>query len=300
MKKISVLGILFILSLTLVACSSEDENDERETFTYESEEGDVEVYESPERVVVLSAFLTGHVLAADGNVVGAPNWDFMNETYESHLEDTEEISEDDVEGILALEPDLILAQPDTANLDQIKDIAPTVVFTYGNLGYLEQYEEVATLLGEEDEAEGWVDDFQSEAREMGEAIKEKHGEDTTVSVIESYDKELYVYGENWGRGTEILYQEMELKMPDPVREDALEPGYYTISSEVVADYMGDFVVLSEFADADSSFEDTSTFKSTDAYQNDRIVEVDGTAFSYNDPLTLEWQLETFEDFFLND
>ncbi|MFW6298498.1 MAG: ABC transporter substrate-binding protein [Bacillota bacterium] len=301
MKKISVLSILFIISLTLIACSSDDEAaDEREKFTYESEEGDVEVYESPERVVVLSAFLTGHVLAADGNVVGAPNWDFMNETYESYLEDTTEISEDDVEGIVELEPDLILAQPDTANLDQLREIAPTVVFTYGNLDYLEQYEEVATLLGEEEEAETWIEDFQSEAQAMGEDIKDKHGEDTTVSVIESYEKELYVYGDNWGRGTEILYQEMELEMPEEVREDALEPGYYTISPEVVADYMGDFVVLSEHTEADTSFEDTSTFQSTDAYQNDQILEVDGTAFSYNDPLTLEWQLETFEDFFLND
>ncbi|MFW6298682.1 MAG: ABC transporter substrate-binding protein [Bacillota bacterium] len=300
MKKIMVLSFSIMLTLTLMACSSEEEEESRETFTYESEEGDVEVYESPERVVVLSAYLTGHVLAADGNVVGAPDWDFMNETYEPYLEDTEEISEDDVEGIMALEPDLILAQPDVANLDQIKDIAPTVVFTYGNLSYLEQYEEIATLLGERDEAEAWVEDFQARAQEMGETIKDKHGEDATVSVVESYGKDLYVYGDNWGRGTEILYQEMDLKMPEPVREDALEPGYYAISSEVIADYMGDFVVLSKHQDADTSFEETSTYQSTDAYQNDRILEVDGTAFAYNDPLTLEWQLETFEEFFLDD
>lgn len=300
MKKSLYIALAFLFTLTLAACGGEEDPQERPMTTYESEEGPVEVYENPERIVSLSSFLTGHALHAGGDVVGATSWDFLNQTYETHLENASEVSEDNVEGILALEPDLIIAQPGIANLDQIKEIAPTVVFTYGNLSYLEQYIEVATLLGNRDEAEEWVTDFQAEATTTGEAIKAEYGENISVSVIESYGKELYVYGDNWGRGTEILYQEMELTMPDKVAEDALEPGYFALSSEVLPEYMGDFVVLSKHLDAETAFEDTSGYQNSDAYQNDRILEVDGTAFSYNDPLTLEWQLETFKQFFLNE
>jgi iron complex transport system substrate-binding protein len=300
MKKILYSILAFTIVLTLAACSGEETEEDRSTVTYESEEGPVEVYESPERIVSLSSFLTGHALHAGGNVVGATSWDFLNKTYETHLSEASEVSEDNVEGILALEPDLIIAAPGIANLDQIKEIAPTVVFTYGSLSYLEQYVEIATLLGDREEAKAWVSDFQEEAEATGEAIKAEYGETISVSVIESYGKELYVYGDNWGRGTEILYQEMNLTMPEKVEEDALEPGYFALSSEVLPEYMGDFVVLSKHLDAETAFEDTSGYQNTDAYQNDRILEVDGTAFSYNDPLTLEWQLETFKQFFLNE
>ena len=36
--------------------------------------------------------------------------------------------------------------------------------------------------------------------------------------LKTVDKQLYVYGDNWGRGTEILYQEMKLNMPEKVKE----------------------------------------------------------------------------------
>ncbi len=301
MKRIIQLSTVFLFIVLLAACGTDQEEDTtRETFTYTSETGDVEVYESPQRIVVLSTFLTGHALFADGNIVGATSWDFLNENYTPYLENAEVVSPDNVEGILALEPDLILASPGLANMEQIQEIAPTVLFTYGNLTYLEQYVEIATLIADRAEAESWVEDFQTRASAAGDQIKELYGDDVTVSVVESYGKELYVYGDNWGRGTEILYQEMELDMPQAVRDNALEPGFYAISTEVLPDYMGDFVILSKHLDADTSFETTSLYQNTDAYQNDRILTVDGTAFSYNDPMTLEWQLETFIEFFLNE
>ena len=285
MKRISFFVLLLMISL-LSACQT-DMQEDIEMVTYESEEGPIEVPADPKRVVVLATFNTGHVLASGGNLVGATSWDFLNDRYAPYLAGVEEVSEENVEGILALNPDLIIAQPGIANLEQIREIAPTVVYTYGNLTYLEQYVEIAKLLGQEEEARAWVEDFQLRAKEAGDQIKELYGQEVTVSVIEAYGKQLYVYGSNWGRGTEILYQEMELGMPELVIENALGPGYYAISTEVINDYMGDFVVLSKHLEADTSFEETDLYQQTDAYQNDRIVTVDGTSFSYNDPLTFK-------------
>ncbi|MFP4478641.1 MAG: ABC transporter substrate-binding protein [Candidatus Izemoplasmatales bacterium] len=299
MKKVLAILVAFIGVITVSACQL-GSDDTVEYVEYESEEGIIMVPEDPQRIVVLATYNTGHVIAAGGNLVGATSWDFLNERYSEYLQGVEEVSEENVEGILALDPDLIIAQPGIANLDQIKEIAPTVVYTYGNLTYLEQYTEVAKLIGTEDEAVEWVEDFQTRAETAGQLFKTTYGEDTTISVVEVYGKQLYVYGSNWGRGTEILYQEMELAMPDLVRENALAPGYYAISTEVLPDYMGDFVVLSKHLEADTSFEETETYQNTDAYQNDRILEVDGTSFSYNDPITLDWQLEVFNTFFFGE
>jgi iron complex transport system substrate-binding protein len=299
MKKVFIMVFTIFTFASMVACQSE-QTTEVEMVAYESEEGQVMVPKDPQRIIVLATYNTGHVLAAGGNLVGATSWDFLNERYDEYLEGVEEVSENNLEGIIALNPDLIIAQPGIANLEQIKEIAPTVLYTYGNLTYLEQYVEIGKLLGVEEQASAWVEDFQSRAQAAGLKFKETYGEDTTISVIEAYGKQLYVYGNNWGRGTEILYQEMEIKMPELVRENALGPGYYALSTEVLTDYMGDFVVLSKHLEADTSFEETTTYQETDAFVNERILVVDGTSFSYNDPITLDWQLDIFTEFFFGE
>ena len=36
--------------------------------------------------------------------------------------------------------------------------------------------------------------------------------------MESYDKNMGLLGDSWGRGTEVLYQALNLKMPEKVKE----------------------------------------------------------------------------------
>jgi len=136
------------------------------------------------------------------------------------------------------------------------------------------------------------------AQTAGEDIKAKIGADTTVSVIESFDKQLYVYGDNWGRGTEILYQEMNLAMPEKVKETALKDGYYALSLEVLPEYAGDYVILSKFSDTDNAFQGTETYKNIPAVKNNHVFEVNGKEFYFNDPLTLDFQLDFFIKSFL--
>jgi len=119
-------------------------------------------------------------------------------------------------------------------------------------------------------------------------------------VIESFNKELYVFGDNWGRGTEILYQEMKLKMPEKVRETALKDGYYLISPEVLPEFAGDYLIISKDPDADNSFQKTETYKNIPAVKNGRVFEANAREFYFNDPLTLEYQLEFFIKNFLGE
>ncbi|MNH37475.1 Iron(3+)-hydroxamate-binding protein FhuD precursor [compost metagenome] len=117
-------------------------------------------------------------------------------------------------------------------------------------------------------------------------------------MAENFNKQFYIYGDNWGRGTEILYQEMGLKMPEKVKETALEPGYYAISQEVLGEYAGDYVIFSMFQDQDNSFTDAAWFKDLEAVKNGHLFEVNANAFYFNDPITLEHQLKFFEEKFL--
>ncbi|WP_306974187.1 iron-hydroxamate ABC transporter substrate-binding protein [Alkalibacillus salilacus] len=276
-----------------------DESADGEMRTYESENGTVEVPANPERVVVLSTY-TGNVLSLDTNVVGADPYSMSNPRYEEHLDGAEAVTSEDLEKIIELDPDLIIGLDSEKNLDRLREIAPTVTYTYGNLGYLEQHREIAKLLNKEEQANEWIEDFKTRAQEVGEEIKAEIGEDATVTVFENFEKQLYVFGDNFARGTEILYQEMDLAMPEKVEEMAIEDGFYALSFEALPEYAGDYIIYSKKNDLDTSFEQTETFQSIPAVQNDRIFEADAKEFYFNDPISLDYQLQFFKEHFLGE
>ncbi|MFP5112103.1 iron-hydroxamate ABC transporter substrate-binding protein [Bacillaceae bacterium C204] len=305
MKKL-LFPFILLLALVISACSNESsgkvdtttkKEEQPKTITYQSETGPIEVPANPKRVILLSGF-TGNVIDLGVNIVGVDVWSKNNPTFKDELKDVEEVSDENLEKIIELEPDLIIGLSNIKNLDKLKEIAPTVTYTWGKVDYLTQHLEIGKLLNKEKEAQAWIDDFKSRAQTAGEEIRAKIGEDATVSVLEAYDKDLYVFGDNWARGTEILYQAMNLKMPEKVKEMALKSGYYTISAEVLPEYAGDYVILSKYADADSSFQETETYKNIPAVKNKRVFELNGNGASFSDPVTLENQLEFFKKSFL--
>ncbi|MBM7554277.1 iron-hydroxamate ABC transporter substrate-binding protein [Thalassobacillus pellis] len=306
MKK-AIMPFLLLLVLILSACGGSggekasdatgDKNTKKETRTYQSENGPVEVPANPKRVVVLSTY-AGNVMALDVNLVGVDSWSKMNPRFQEELKGVEEVSDQNLEKIIELKPDLIIGLSNIKNVDKLKEIAPTVTYTYGKLDYLSQHIEIGKLLNKEEEARAWVEDFKQRAKEAGEKIRAEIGEDATVTVIENFEKQLYVFGDNWGRGTEILYQEMGLKMPEKVKKMTSEAGFYAISPEVLPEYAGDYIVFSKNPDTEASFQETETYKNIPAVKNGNVIEVNAKKFYFNDPLTLEYQLETFKKAFL--
>ncbi|MFD5263677.1 iron-hydroxamate ABC transporter substrate-binding protein [Bacillus wiedmannii] len=303
MKKLFIsLTVLFVLVMGACSNGSTDKkNDTKgsksETITYQSENGKVEVPANPKRVVVLSSF-AGNVMSLDVNLVGVDSWSKQNPRFDSKLKDVAEVSDENVEKIAELNPDLIIGLSNIKNVDKLKKIAPTVTYTYGKVDYLTQHLEIGKLLNKEKEAKTWVDDFKKRAQDAGKEIKAKIGEDATVSVVENFNKQLYVYGENWGRGTEILYQEMKLKMPEKVKEKALKEGYYALSTEVLPEFAGDYLIVSKNKDTDNSFQETESYKNIPAVKNNRVYEANMMEFYFNDPLTLDFQLDFFKKNFL--
>ncbi len=300
MKKIIVSIFLFVVFI-FTACSNNEGSTKEEpsgdTITYESETGPVEVPANPERVVVLSSY-AGDLIKLGVNIVGVDSWSAMNPNFESELKDAEVVTNEDIEKIIELNPDLIIGLNNIENADTLQKIAPTVLFTYGKNNYLQQHIEIGKVVNKEEEAKAWVEDFQARAKTLGEEIKEKIGEDATVTVIENFEKQFYLFGDNWGRGTEILYQEMGLKMPDAVADVALEPGYFAISQEVLGDYVGDYVILSLTEDQDTSFLEADWYNEIEAVQNGTVFEANAKAFYFNDASSLVYQLEFFKEKFL--
>ena len=317
MKKVVYCAGLFLLMMLLAACGSNAVNEEStpstpnvgsgtetadtneeavpegETITYQSERGPIDIPANPQRIVALTN--APNVLSLEGNVVGVDQWTQANPLFTERLDGVSVVSEADFEEILELDPDLIIAGAHMETIEELEKIAPTVVYTWGKLDYLEQQLEIGKLLNKEQEAQEWMDDFTARAAAVGEEVKGELGEDVSVSVFETDSKNFSVFGSNWARGTEILYQAMDLSMPEKARTDTLDAGYYNLSLEVIPDYAGDFIILSRPAASETSYMDTEVWKSIPAVQNGRVITIDLEASTYSDPISLESMLTIFKE-----
>ncbi|MCQ4085319.1 iron-hydroxamate ABC transporter substrate-binding protein [Saccharibacillus sp. JS10] len=266
------------------------------TVTYESETGPIEIPANPTKIVALTN--APNVLSLGVTPVGVDEWTGANPLFTEKLKDVAVVSEEQPETVAALAPDLIIAGSQMKNLDQLSKIAPTVTYTWGKLNYLDQQVEIGKILGKEDEAKAWVEDFKKRAADVGDQIKAKYGDDVTVSVIEVDGKSVYVMGDSWARGTEIVYQAMGLKMPEKIKEAVATDGYYSLSLEVLPEYMGDFVLVSRNLDASNEIVGSEIWKQIPAVKEGHVIEFESRASSYSDPTTLENLLSIFEKGFL--
>ena len=299
--------LLLGLMVVLAACGDKEETNETidnnesteaQTVTYESETGAIEVPANPERVVVLSSY-AGDLIKLGVNIVGVDSWSAGNPNFTEELKDAEVVTNEDLEKIIELDPDLIIGLNNIENADKLQEIAPTVLFTYGGVDYLQQHIEVGKAVNKEAEATAWVEDFQARAATLGKEIKAKIGEDATITVAENYDKQMYIFGDNWGRGTEILYQEMGLKMPQTVIDVAMKPGYSALSQEVLGDYVGDYLLLNLVTEGqDTSFTESTWYNEIGAVKNGQVLVSDGATFYFNDAASLDFQLDFFKKSFL--
>ncbi|GEK34948.1 iron-hydroxamate ABC transporter substrate-binding protein [Kurthia sibirica] len=304
MKK-SLVILLLALVMIISACGNKEEkdtkasanNDSPKMVTYKSETGDMQVPANPKRVVALTN--GGNFIALGIPLVGVEEWTTKSPLYDKELKGVEIVSEDDIEKISALEPDLIVAPSTSKTLNKLKKIAPTVSVTYNKLDYMEQHIEFGRLVGKEAEAQKWVDDYKTNSAALGKEIKAKIGEDATVTVLEAYGKEMSVFGDAWGRGTEVLYQALGLKMQDKVKKATAKDGYFSLSQEVIGDYIGDYVVISKYADQNNTFQNTKSYKNIPAVKKGHVIEANGYAFMFNDPIAVDHQLEVFKENFLN-
>lgn len=85
-----------------------------------------------------------------------------------------------------------------------------------------------------------------------------------------------------------------------MKEATKTDGYLAVSTEVLGDYSGDYIIFSKNSEEDNSFQETETYKNIPAVKNGHVYEADAKAFYFNDPLSLEYQLDFFTEKFLGE
>lgn len=211
------------------------------------------------KIASLSIHLTNDLLALDvtpvGSVMGGKARDFL-EHVKDRLQQTEKIgvaADPDMEAILALKPDMIVADNEFAgqDLQKYERIAPTHLFDLNDGTWRDHLRDIAKLVQREEQAEQFIHDYEAQKEEVKRLIHAEIG-DGKVMAIRIAAKELRVFGMRRPMGP-LLFEDLALQPANGVEN--IDAAYEKISQEVLPDFDADaiFVVVNQEEEAQKVF-----------------------------------------------
>ncbi|MCK1998526.1 ABC transporter substrate-binding protein [Psychrobacillus psychrodurans] len=314
-KKIGLISIFLLLVLLLSACGktttavdiNKEETTENTGTTKDDKmkkistvNGEIEIPVNPQRIVA-EEYL-GSLIALDVIPVGAPELTINNYYFKDDLtgvSDTGVYGKPSVENILALSPDLIITA-NGDNYEMLSKIAPTIVIPYGDLkGVHEELTYFGNLFDKQEEAEAWLLDYDDQIADAKAKVDAAIPVDASFSIMEDGGKTTWVYGDNFGRGGQPVYQALGRKPPAKVADEIMEKQWAEISEEIIPDYSGDYIIMTSNNRTVEDFKADPVWGSLPAVKNNHFYVWPEERSWYYDPIAVLAQLDELTTWLTN-
>ncbi|WP_299995736.1 iron-hydroxamate ABC transporter substrate-binding protein [uncultured Clostridium sp.] len=271
-KILKTLVVACMTAMMFVGCTSNNSANEEKTnentVTVTDVRGEVKIPASPQRIVDLSG--NSDILSILGyKVIGTANSDAYDYTkFPSYLEETLSGAEIlgysmqdtiDVEAVMNLNPDLIVISTVQEKMyDSLSEIAPTVMIQLEALNWKDDVRALGKVFGKEEAANEWIANYEAKAKEAGDKIKAKYGENTTYLSFLASGGQFFVFdGAGFG---DVLYNDMGLAKPAGMPEQT------DISLPVVT-YEGLAAIQSDYIFAIATDEDLAQLQANNIWNN---------------------------------
>jgi iron complex transport system substrate-binding protein len=295
-----LLGLLafFVVVINSSACTpnantqTDRANSDAECHIIQHSKGETCVPNDPQRVVMLGGL--DNALSLGVRPVGSDGLGIEEIHLRDKLEGIEDVGGNNapsIEKILALKPDLILAEDYVAvDYDILSSIAPTVLIPFEHSG---QWKEVfmrhAAALGKTAEAEQVMDNYYARLEEFQKRMGNRAAE-TEVSIVRVYPTHVNLYLKDSFCGTVVAdaglsrppAQDLSASEAETLFGNSIQ---YTISREKIQDADGDVIFLWAYDSQDETAQQTQAEKAKlkadplwstlTAVQQDRVYEVPG-------------------------
>ncbi|WP_107841745.1 ABC transporter substrate-binding protein [Metasolibacillus meyeri] len=296
--KRKIIASLFLgLLLLLTACgntttTTNEESESISTKKVQTINGEIEIPVNPKRIVAEEYIAT--LIVLNVQPIGAPGLTLENYYLKDALKGVTSIGtygKPSTEKIIGLKPDLIITG-NGDNYEALSKIAPTVVIPYGELKNAhEELTYFGQLLGKEQEAKDWLAQYDQKIADAKAQVDAIIPADASFSIIEDAGKSWYVYGDNFGRGGQPVYQALGRKPPAKIADEIMEKQWAEISEEVLADYAGDYIILTSDERTVEDFKKDPIWGSLPAVKNDNLYVWPEERSWYYDPTAVLAQVE---------
>jgi len=298
LQRRKIIASLFLgLLLLLTACgntttSATKESESADTKKVQTMNGEIDIPINPKRIVAEEYIAT--LIVLNIKPIGAPGLTLENYYLKDALKGVTSIGtygKPSTEKIIGLKPDLIITG-NGDNYEALSKIAPTVVIPYGELK--DAHEELTyfgQLLGKEQEAKEWLAQYDQKIADAKAQVDAIIPADASFSIIEDAGKKLYVYGDNFGRGGQPVYQALGRKPPAKFANEIMEKQWAEISEEMLSEYAGDYIILTADTRTLEDFKKDPIWSSLPAVKNDHLYIWPEERSWYYDPTAVLAQVE---------
>jgi iron complex transport system substrate-binding protein len=267
------------------------------TKSYRDSKGTVTIPAHPERIVDLTGSAIGNLLKLGIKPVAALDYGLESPFHDGMLDGVVNLgAQPNPEAILSLNPDLIVSLQflDEAQYEALTKIAPVVRLELGKGTPSDMLLEFGKLTGREKEAQEWVEQWDRKIAELKPRIVQAVG-DKTVSILQPHDKGIYAWGNKGGRSGEIIHGYLGLKAPAMIEQELIAGSGFgkSFTLEQLPEYAGDYIFTSPFSEEGNPGDlyENSLWKSLPAVKHNQVFFFDQKGAYYNDPISLEAQLE---------
>ncbi|MCC2250140.1 MAG: ABC transporter substrate-binding protein [Bacillota bacterium] len=286
--------------------TKQSEEQAEQTRVYESPNGEVEIPANPERVLVADQDYVGYALALGVTPIATTGWIFDSPYFKDQLSDTKNVGDKtsiSIEEVIALKPDLIITYSED-KYEQLAKVAPTVLIPFGTYNYREMLTEFGKILNKEEAVKDYFATFDEKVEEKKKEIADVIENDEKVVIIELAEKEIYLFGESYGRGGEIIYNQLGLSAPEKAAEEAKDEGWASISLEAVPEFLeeADHIFIgvreSENGDTEERKSDVTSltmWENLPAVKNGNVYDYKVQNMYFSDPIALSHQLDFIVD-----
>jgi iron complex transport system substrate-binding protein len=261
-----------------------------ETKTIQMKYGDVEIPVNPKRVVVI--FVQGDLLALGVTPVATS----FNEgsAFESQAENITVIDAFSInkEEIMALDPDLILWNSEDEQVYQtLSKIAPTLACDYFNMDYQERLRFFGDVFNRKEKAEELIQEFDDKLSSAKKDLKEAGMLEKNMICIDI--REGFIRAFQGGRGGTLVYDFIGFSAPEKLQaafetDEFKKTQSVDLSFETMPEYMGDFILLDNSADALSN---NPVWNNLPAVKEGRLIQASSNMFWFNDIISMSTQLD---------
>ena len=276
-------------AMMFVGCASNNTTNEdkttENTVTVTDVRGEVEIPANPKRIVDLSG--NSDILSILGyKVVGTANSDAYDYTkFPSYLEETLSGAKIlgysmqdtmDVEAVMNLNPDLIVISTVQEKMyDALSEIAPTVMIQLEALNWKDDVRALGKVFGKEDVANEWIANYEAKAKDAGDKIKAKYGDDTTYLSFLASGGQFFVFdGAGFG---DVLYKDMGVAKPEgmPEQTDISLP---VVTYEGLAAIKADYIFAIATDEDLAQLEANSIWNNLPAVKNGNVVILESSPY----------------------
>ena len=276
-------------AMMFVGCASNNTTNEdkttENTVTVTDVRGEVEIPANPKRIVDLSG--NSDILSILGyKVVGTANSDAYDYTkFPSYLEETLSGAKIlgysmqdtmDVEAVMNLNPDLIVISTVQEKMyDALSEIAPTVMIQLEALNWKDDVRALGKVFGKEDVANEWIANYEAKAKDAGDKIKAKYGDNTTYLSFLASGGQFFVFdGAGFG---DVLYKDMGLAKPEgmPEQTDISLP---VVTYEGLAAIKADYIFAIATDEDLAQLEANSIWNNLPAVKNGNVVILESSPY----------------------